>query len=152
MDAISRDLQKEVPWTLLYADDVMLACEDKSALEQQVQAWAERLAKFGLRLNVNKTEYMTTDPNEAGSIKIEGTVLKRTETFKYLGSALASDGSLNSEVSARVSAAWSKWRSMSGILRDKHCQSGPNQGSIVLSRYMVPSAALRPKKLRLALA
>ncbi|VDP23366.1 unnamed protein product [Heligmosomoides polygyrus] len=29
MDAITRDLQKPVPWTLLYADDVMLACEDK---------------------------------------------------------------------------------------------------------------------------
>ena len=74
---------------------------------------------FGLRLNVNKTEYLTTDPNEPGSIKIDDAVLKRTETFKYLGSALASDGSLNSEVSARVSAAWSKWRSMSGILCDR---------------------------------
>ncbi|VDP23330.1 unnamed protein product [Heligmosomoides polygyrus] len=33
MDAITRDLQKPVPWTLLYADEVMLVCEDKGELE-----------------------------------------------------------------------------------------------------------------------
>ncbi|VDO65530.1 unnamed protein product [Heligmosomoides polygyrus] len=50
MDAISRDLQKPAPWTLLYADD------------RQVQAWCDRLAAFGLKLNT-------------GSIEINGTAL-----------------------------------------------------------------------------
>uniref|UniRef100_A0A183F2B7 Reverse transcriptase domain-containing protein n=1 Tax=Heligmosomoides polygyrus TaxID=6339 RepID=A0A183F2B7_HELPZ len=59
---------KTVPWTLLYADDVMLACEDKGELERQVQAWRDRLAMFELKLNVKKTEYPTTDVNESGSI------------------------------------------------------------------------------------
>ncbi|VDP00189.1 unnamed protein product [Heligmosomoides polygyrus] len=39
MDAISRDLQMVARWTLLYADDAMLACEDKTELERQAQAW-----------------------------------------------------------------------------------------------------------------
>ncbi|VDO96926.1 unnamed protein product [Heligmosomoides polygyrus] len=39
--------------------------------------------------------------------------------FKYLGSAIASDGSLMVEVNSRVSAAWSKWRSLTGVLCDK---------------------------------
>ncbi|VDP11736.1 unnamed protein product [Heligmosomoides polygyrus] len=119
MDAITRDLQKPVPWTLLYADDVMLACEDKGELEREVQAWCDRLAMFGLKLNVKKTEYFTTDVNESGSIKINGTELARTSVFKYLGSAIASDGSLMVEVNSRVSAAWSKWRSLTGVLCDK---------------------------------
>ncbi|VDO80635.1 unnamed protein product [Heligmosomoides polygyrus] len=63
---------KPVPWTLPYADDVMLACEDKDDLERQVQAWCDRLAMFGLKLNVKKTEYLTTNVNEFGSIKING--------------------------------------------------------------------------------
>ncbi|VDO65224.1 unnamed protein product [Heligmosomoides polygyrus] len=58
MDAITRDLQKPVPWTLLYADDVMLASEDKGELERELQAWCDRLERFGLRLNVKKTEYL----------------------------------------------------------------------------------------------
>ncbi|VDP27447.1 unnamed protein product [Heligmosomoides polygyrus] len=92
MDAITRDLQQPVPWTLLYADDVMLACEEKDDLERQVQAWCDRLARFGLKLNVKKTEYLTTDVNESGSIKINGIELARASMFKYLRSAVASDG------------------------------------------------------------
>ncbi|VDP43600.1 unnamed protein product [Heligmosomoides polygyrus] len=39
--------------------------------------------------------------------------------FKYLGSAIASNGILTFEVNSRVSAAWSKWRSMTGVLCDR---------------------------------
>uniref|UniRef100_A0A7I4XRB9 Reverse transcriptase domain-containing protein n=1 Tax=Haemonchus contortus TaxID=6289 RepID=A0A7I4XRB9_HAECO len=35
MDTITKDLQKPAPWTLLHADDVMLASVDKSELESQ---------------------------------------------------------------------------------------------------------------------
>nr|CDJ85576.1 RNA-directed DNA polymerase (reverse transcriptase) domain containing protein [Haemonchus contortus] len=120
MDTIIRDLQKPAPWTLLYADDVMLASEDKSELELQVQTWSDRLAMFGLRLNIKKTEHLTTDSSEPGSIKINGTELTRTTTFKYLGSAIASDGSLGFETKSRVNAAWLKWRSMTGVLCDEN--------------------------------
>ncbi|VDP59766.1 unnamed protein product [Heligmosomoides polygyrus] len=67
MDAITRDFQKPVPWTLLYADDVMLASEDKGELE--VQDWCDRLERFGPKLNVKKTEYLTTDVTESSSVK-----------------------------------------------------------------------------------
>ncbi|VDO92499.1 unnamed protein product [Heligmosomoides polygyrus] len=82
MDVISRDLQMAAPWALLYADDVMLACEDKAELERQAQAWYDRLALFGLKLNVKKTEYLTTDVDEHGSIKINSTELSRVTSFK----------------------------------------------------------------------
>ncbi|VDP11972.1 unnamed protein product [Heligmosomoides polygyrus] len=104
---------------LLYADDVMLACEDKDDLEREVQASCDSLAMFGLKMNVKKTEYLTTDVNESGSIKINGTELARTSLFRYLGSAIASDGGLMVEVNSCVSAAWSKWRSLTGVLCDR---------------------------------
>ncbi|VDP11342.1 unnamed protein product [Heligmosomoides polygyrus] len=119
MDAITRDLQNPVPWTLLYADDVMLASEDKDELEREVQAWCDRLERFGLKLNVKKTEYLTTDVTESSSIKVNGIELPRTAVFKYLGSAVASDGKLMVEVNSRVSVAWSTWRSLTGVLCDK---------------------------------
>ncbi|VDP06475.1 unnamed protein product [Heligmosomoides polygyrus] len=40
-------------------------------------------------------------------------------SFKYLGSTVTSDGSLKLEVNARVSVAWSKWRSLTGVLCDR---------------------------------
>ncbi|EYC44370.1 hypothetical protein Y032_0463g1909 [Ancylostoma ceylanicum] len=120
MDALTKDLQRPAPWTLLYADDVMLASEDKDELERQTQAWSDRLARFGLRLNIKKTEYLTTDEHESGTIKINGTDLPRAATFKYLGSMVSSDGSLAHEISARVNATWLKWRSLTGVLCDKN--------------------------------
>ncbi|VDP06675.1 unnamed protein product [Heligmosomoides polygyrus] len=119
MDAITRDLQKPVSWTLLYADDVMLASEDKGELERELQAWCDRLERFGLRLNVKKTEYLTTDVTESSSIKVNGIELPRTAVFKYLGSTVASDGKLVVEVNSRVSAARTKWRSLTGVLCDR---------------------------------
>ncbi|VDP25566.1 unnamed protein product [Heligmosomoides polygyrus] len=71
-------------------------------LERQVQAWCDRLVRFGLKLNVKKTEYLTTDVNESSSIKIDGAELALTSVFKYLGSAIASDGGLMTEVNSRV--------------------------------------------------
>ncbi|VDP25221.1 unnamed protein product [Heligmosomoides polygyrus] len=85
MDVISRGVQMAAPWTLLYVDDVVLACEDKTELERQAQAWCNRLALFGLRLNVKKTEYLTTDVNEHVPIKINGTELSRV-TVSWINS------------------------------------------------------------------
>ncbi|VDO24028.1 unnamed protein product [Heligmosomoides polygyrus] len=111
--------KKPVPWTLLHADDVMLASEDKGELEREVQAWCDRLERYGLRLNVKETEYLTTDVIESSSIKVKGIELPRTSVFKYLGSAVASDGNLMVEVNPPMSAAWFKWRSLTGLLCDK---------------------------------
>lgn len=40
--------------------------------------------RFGHELNAKIVEYLTTDVNESRSIKINGTVLSRTQVFKYL--------------------------------------------------------------------
>ncbi|VDO19210.1 unnamed protein product [Heligmosomoides polygyrus] len=83
----------------------MLACEDRTELQRQAQTWCNRLALFalfGLKLNVKKTEYLTTDMNEHGPVKINGTELSRVTSFKYLGSTVTSDGSLKLEVNARI--------------------------------------------------
>ncbi|VDP25846.1 unnamed protein product [Heligmosomoides polygyrus] len=44
-----------------------------------------------------KAEYLTTDVNELGSIKINGTDLSRVTSFKYLGLTVTPDGSLKLE-------------------------------------------------------
>ncbi|EYC33056.1 hypothetical protein Y032_0002g578 [Ancylostoma ceylanicum] len=110
MDAVTRDLQKPALWTLLYANDVVIAAEDKYELERQTQACTDRLAQFGLRLNVTKTEYLTTDVNQIGTISVGGTDLPRTEAFKYLGSTVSFDGCFSHEVTARINGTWLKLR------------------------------------------
>ncbi|EYC28779.1 hypothetical protein Y032_0007g3421 [Ancylostoma ceylanicum] len=60
--------------------------EDKHKLELQTQTWTERVAQFGLCLNVKKTEYFTTDANVNGTVIVDGTDLQRTDGFTHLGS------------------------------------------------------------------
>ncbi|VDP05390.1 unnamed protein product [Heligmosomoides polygyrus] len=64
---------------------------------------------FGLKLNVKMTEYLTTEVNESVSIKINGTELERISLFKYLGSAMVTDGGLMVEVIYRVVVALVDW-------------------------------------------
>lgn len=118
MDSITRDLQKSVPWTLLYADDVLLAAETRNDLEAQVQTWYERLQRFGLRLNIHKSEYLETIPSD-GSIEINGAPLPKVDTFRYLGSRLQSNGYVNEDVQARIRATWMRFRDVTGVLCDK---------------------------------
>ncbi|EYC09782.1 hypothetical protein Y032_0059g3051 [Ancylostoma ceylanicum] len=120
MDAFPKDLQGPVLWTLLYANDVMLASQDKDERERQTQAWSDRQARFGLHLNFMETEYLTTDEHESGSIKIDDKDLPRAATFKHLGSIVSSDGSISHQIIAPINAAWLKWRSLTGVLCDEN--------------------------------
>lgn len=74
-----------MPWTLLYADDVRLASEETSKVELKTQAWSDLPARFGLLLNLRKTEYLTTVADELGTINVHGVDLPRNDVLKYFG-------------------------------------------------------------------
>ncbi|KAK6751142.1 hypothetical protein RB195_002860 [Necator americanus] len=113
-------VQKQHPWTLLFADDVMLASESRDDLQKQVQSWKDRLQQYGLRLNTSKTEYMECGPRiEDGSIRVDGTELNKVNCSKYLGSKVTSTGDIDQEGRARVNAAWMKWKMATCVLCDK---------------------------------
>ncbi|ETN68607.1 reverse transcriptase [Necator americanus] len=78
MDTITKEIQKQHPWTLLFADDVMLASESRDDLQEQVQSWKDQLQQYGLRFNTSKIEYMECGPRiEVGSIRVDGTELNK---------------------------------------------------------------------------
>jgi transcription termination factor 2 len=64
---------------------------------------------FGLTISLGKTEVLlqpapnTTPPQPC--ITIDGTQLKNVDTFKYLGSTISSDGTLDKEIAARIQKA-----------------------------------------------
>ena len=41
------------------------------------------------------------------------------ENFRYLGSMMQQDGGIDTDVSHRIQAGWTKWRSASGVLCDR---------------------------------
>jgi hypothetical protein len=57
--------------------------------------------------------------HEEGDMSLEGQVVPRKDTFRYLGSMLQMDGDVDADVCHRIKAGWMKWRQASDILCDK---------------------------------
>ena len=49
----------------------------------------------------------------------QGTSIRQVNKFKYLGVTISEEGRSEEAVRARVSAAWGKWRDLSGVISDK---------------------------------
>jgi hypothetical protein len=75
------------------------------------------------RLSRTKTEYMrcdfSTTTREEEEVSLDGQVVPRKDTFRYLGSMLKKDGDIDEDVNHRIKAGWIKWRQASDILCDK---------------------------------
>ena len=52
-------------------------------------------------------------------MSLEGQVMSKKDTFRYLGSMLQNDGDIDADVCHRIKAGWMKWRQASCILCDK---------------------------------
>ena len=75
----------------------------------------------GLNVNIGKTEVMVSS-RRATKVNIkdsQGASLGQGNKFKYLGVTISEEGGSEEAVRARVSAAWGKWRDLSGVISDK---------------------------------
>ncbi|XGW34423.1 hypothetical protein V3C99_018363 [Haemonchus contortus] len=61
MDVITEELMDGPLKTILYADDIALIAESKDELQDKLQNWQRVLAESGLRLNVKKTKFLSSE-------------------------------------------------------------------------------------------
>ena len=94
---------------LLFADDCALAADSPEALQRLCDCFAAAARRFGLIISIKKTEvvYQPARGNEytPPAIFIEGQQLKAVELFKYLGSIVSNDASLDADIIARIAKA-----------------------------------------------
>jgi len=124
MDEVTRDIQGDIPWCMLFADDVVLVDDSRTGVNRKLELWRQTLESKGFRLSRTKTEYMrcafgTTRHEEEEDVSLDGQVVPQKDTFRYLGSMLQKDGDIDEDVNHRIKAGWMKWRQASGILCDK---------------------------------
>jgi hypothetical protein len=55
---MTKDIQRDIPWCMLFADDVVLIDENMIELDQKLKMWRQILESKGFRLSMTKTEYM----------------------------------------------------------------------------------------------
>ena len=73
----------------------------------------------GLKINMANTEHLSTRENPL-PMKVNGEELKNVAHFKYLGSVIDTDGTIDRDVDLRVQTAWSRWRKLTGVLYDRN--------------------------------
>jgi hypothetical protein len=55
-----------------------------------------------------KYNFSATTQKE-GNVRLDGQVILKKDTFRYLGSMLQKDGDINEDVSHKIKVGWLKW-------------------------------------------
>ncbi|KAK3566282.1 hypothetical protein QTP86_030576 [Hemibagrus guttatus] len=120
MDQLSEEVRQESPWTMMFADDIVICSESREQLEENLKRWRFALERRGMKVSGSKTEYMCVNEREgSGTVRLQGEEVKKVQEFKYLGSTVQSNGECGKEVKKRVQAGWNGWRKVWGVLCDR---------------------------------
>nr|GEY76351.1 retrovirus-related Pol polyprotein LINE-1 [Tanacetum cinerariifolium] len=125
LDELSRGIQENIPWCMIFADDIVLIAESTEGLNSRLERWREALEDNGLRVSREKTEYFRCDfgrfevAHQEVDIRIGDWILQPKESFRYLGSMINRSGKIDEDVAHRIRTGWVKWRAASGVQCDK---------------------------------
>ncbi|KAK3544853.1 hypothetical protein QTP86_027527, partial [Hemibagrus guttatus] len=105
MDQLSEEVRQESPWTMMFADDIVICSESREQVEENMERWRFTLERRGMKVSRSKTEYMCVNEREGrGTVRLQGEEVKKVQEFKYLGSTVQSNGEYGKEVKKRVQA------------------------------------------------
>ena len=118
LDVISEEFRRGLPRELLLADDLAVVTDTEEEMHRRWLEWQIGMESEGLKVNIWKTEVMVSSRRgtKANIKDSQGTSLRQVNKFKYLGVTISEGGS-EEAVRARVSAAWGKWRDLSGVIK-----------------------------------
>ena len=63
VDTIFQDVRTELPWELLYADDLAVIDITSTDTQNRLESWQKVLTDNGLKIKVAKTEHLPTREN-----------------------------------------------------------------------------------------
>ena len=82
MDRMTDEIREEAPWTMMFADDIVICSESKEQVEEKLESWRYALERRGMNANRRKRKYMCVNERQVnGSVKMQEEVAK-VEGFK----------------------------------------------------------------------
>ncbi|KAK3546774.1 hypothetical protein QTP86_001526 [Hemibagrus guttatus] len=98
MDQLSEKVRQESPWTMMFADNIVICSESREQVEENLERWRFALERRGMKVSGSKTEYMCVNEREgSGTVRLQGEEVKKVQEFKYLGSTVQSNGECGKE-------------------------------------------------------
>jgi len=108
---------------LAYADDVNILGGSIRAVKENVEALVVAAEEIGLEVNANKTKYMVMSRDQnAGrthSMKTDNSSFERVDEFKYLGTILINQNSIQEEIKSRLKSGNACYHSVQNLLSSK---------------------------------
>ena len=105
---------------LVYADDVNILCGSVRTVKKNIEAVLIGSKEIGLEVNAGKTKYrvMSGDQNvgRIHNIKTDNSSLEKLEEFKYLGTALTNQNSIQVEIKSRLNTGNACYHSVQNLL------------------------------------
>ncbi|KAK3531980.1 hypothetical protein QTP86_002277 [Hemibagrus guttatus] len=99
MDQLSEEVRQESPWTMMFADDIVICSESREQVEENLERWRFALERRGMKVSRSKTEYMCVNEREgSGTVRLQGEEVKKVQEFKYLGSTVQGNGECGKEL------------------------------------------------------
>jgi len=91
---------------LAYADDVNKLGGSVHTVKENAEALVVATKEIGLEVNADKTKYMVMSRDwNAGrvhSVRIDNSSIERVEEFKYLGTTITDQNSIQEEIKSRL--------------------------------------------------
>ena len=98
---LTRAIQDEIPWCMLFADDIVLVDETRAVVNAKLELWRPTLESRGFKLSRDKTEYMECKFSKQRIrdyciVRLDGHAIPMSNHFKYLGSIIQKDEEIDS--------------------------------------------------------
>jgi len=108
---------------LAYADDVNILGGSVHTVKENAEALVVATKKIGLEVNADKTKYMVMSRDRnAGrghSVKIDNSSIERVEEFKYLGTTITDQNSIQEEIKNRLKSGNACYHSVQNLLSSR---------------------------------
>ena len=73
MDRLMDEVRREPPWTMLFADDIVICEEIREEVERRLECWRYALERE-IKVSTSKTEYLCVNAeNDEETVKMEDT-------------------------------------------------------------------------------
>lgn len=106
-------------YTVLYADDQIVVAEDQQDMQYMLAKLTEEYNKWGLQLNMEKTQYMVIG-GRSENIELESGTIKNTDTYDYLGVTISEDGRDKMDIMRKVGKSKKMIKMLHPILWNKN--------------------------------
>ena len=103
--------------SLRYADDTTLMAESEEELKSLLMKVKDESEKVGLKLNIQKTKIMTSDP--ITSWQIDGETVETVAYFIFLGSEITADGDYSHEIKRPLLLGRKVMTNLNSILKSR---------------------------------